>query len=165
MKKSFKRRGCEGFKKRVQSCLKRFRRTEVWFTDLYLTTDLLWLDSVFEAFRKVCYQNLWAGLRLLLHGKKRFRGRLSKNLYARPETVNGLWTSGLCAATDTRGGMSSVYTRRFYKANNKYLDDFSPWEPTSYILKIDAKKLYAGTMKQCPLPFSRFFNSDQTIFQ
>ena len=55
-----------------------------------------------------------------------------------------------------QGGMSSVYARRLYKANNKYLDDFLPSEPSNYTVNIDANNLYGGTMKHCPLPLNNF---------
>ena len=52
--------------------------------------------------------------------------------------------------------MSSVYARRFYKAHNKYLNNFSPSEPSSSILIIDENNLYGGIMKHCPLPLNHF---------
>ena len=35
-------------------------------------------------------------------------------------------------------------------------DNFSPSEPTSYILNIDANILYGGILKHCPLPLNEF---------
>ena len=55
-----------------------------------------------------------------------------------------------------QGGMSSVYARRFDTANNKNLNNFSPSEASSYILKIDANNLYGGIKKHCALPLSDF---------
>ena len=125
------------------------------YHDLYLTTDVLLLASVFEAFREVCYQTY--GLDCACYFTA---SNLSGDAFlkvCKPE---------LKLLTDRehldlvqrmiRGGMSSIYARRFYKANNKYLDDFSPSEPSSYILNIDANNLYGGIMKHCPLPLNDF---------
>ena len=55
-----------------------------------------------------------------------------------------------------RGGMSLIYARRFFETNNKYLEDYNPEEPSSYLLNIDANNLYGGIMKHCPLPIKGF---------
>ena len=47
--------------------------------------------------------------------------------------------------------MPSIYARRFFKANDKYLEDYNPEEPSSYLLNIDANNLYGGIMKHCYL--------------
>ena len=62
-----------------------------------------------------------------------------------------------------RGGMSSIYTRRFFKAKNKYLEDYNTEEPPSYLLNIDANKLYGGIMKHCPLPMNDFSIVEESI--
>ena len=56
-----------------------------------------------------------------------------------------------------RGGMSSIYKRRFFfKANNNYLEDYNPEEPSSYLLNIDANNLSGGIMKHCRLTMNDF---------
>ena len=110
---------------------------------LYLTRDVLLLASVFEAFHGVCYQIY--GLDCVCYFTAiNFTGDAFLKI-CKPD---------LKLLTDRehldlvhrfiRGGKSLVYARRFYKANNKYLDNFSPSEPTSYILNIDANNLYGG---------------------
>ena len=49
-------------------------------------------------------------------------------------------------------GCHDICTPFFFKANNKYLEDYNPEEPSSYLLNIDANNLYGGIMKHCPLP-------------
>ena len=88
------------------------------YHDLYLTTDVLLLASVFEAFREVCYQT---------HG-------LDCACYFTASNISGDAFLKVCKPelkllTDRehldlvqrmiRGDMSSFYARRFYKANNK----------------------------------------------
>ena len=110
------------------------------YHDLYLSTDVLLLVSVFEAFREVFYHTY----------------KLDCACYFRASNFFGDAFLNVCKfelklLTDRehldlvqrmiRGGMSSVYVRRFYKANNKNLDDFLPSEPSSYILNFDANNL------------------------
>ena len=62
-----------------------------------------------------------------------------------------------------RGGLSSIYARRFFKANNKYLKDYNPEEPSSYLLNIDDNNLYGGIMKHCPLPIKEFSIVEESL--
>ena len=50
--------------------------------------------------------------------------------------------------------MSSIYTRRFFKVTNKYLEDYNLEGSSSYLLNIDANNLHGGIMKHCPLPMN-----------
>ena len=59
--------------------------------------------------------------------------------------------------------MSSIYARRFFKANNKYLEDYNPEEPSSYLLNIDANNLYGAIMKPCPLPIKDFSIVEESL--
>lgn len=53
-----------------------------------------------------------------------------------------------------RGGISLI-THRYAKANNKYLQDYDPEKPTSFIIYKDANNLYGHAMSQ-PLPIRDF---------
>ena len=55
-----------------------------------------------------------------------------------------------------RGGISSVYARKYWKANNQYLDDHDKNEEKSFIVKIDANNLYGGIMQNYSLPLNDF---------
>ena len=59
--------------------------------------------------------------------------------------------------------MSSIYARRFFNANNKYLEDYNPEEPSSYLLNIDANNLYGGIVKHCPLPIKDFSIVEESL--
>ena len=54
--------------------------------------------------------------------------------------------------------MRSVHERRFYKASNKNLDYFTPSEPSSYNLNIDAK-FSMGDNEILPNDKKHFFNN------
>ena len=53
-----------------------------------------------------------------------------------------------------RGGISMI-SQRYAKANNQYLQEHNPGEPTSYIIYKDVNNLYGHAMVQ-PLPVSDF---------
>ena len=122
---------------------------------LYLTTDVLLLASVFEAFREVFYQTY--GLDYACYFTASNRSGDAFLQVCKPEVKLLTDREHLdLVQRMIRGGMSSVYALQFYKANKKYLDDFLLSEPSSYILKFDAKNLYGGIMKHCPLLLNDF---------
>ena len=53
-----------------------------------------------------------------------------------------------------RGGISHV-SKRYAEANNKYMDDYAPDKPSTFIQYLDANTLYGWAMSQ-PLPTSGF---------
>lgn len=48
-----------------------------------------------------------------------------------------------------------MITHRYAKAHNKYLQDYDPEKPTSFIIYKDANNLYGHAMSQ-PLPIRDF---------
>ena len=53
-----------------------------------------------------------------------------------------------------RGGMTHI-TKRYAEANNKYMSDYNPDKPSTYIQYLDANNLYGWAMSQ-PLPTHGF---------
>ena len=100
------------------------------YHDLYLTTDVLLPASVFEAFREVCYQTY--GLDCACYFTA---SNLSVDAFLK------VCKPDLKLLTD-REHLDLVQRR--IRGNNKYLDNFLPSEPSSYILNIDANNLYGG---------------------
>ena len=123
------------------------------YHDLYLKSDVLLLSDVFENFRDVCLDNY----------------RLDPMFYY---TAPGLaWDACLKIAkvrlellTDydmlmmiekgIRGGVSMISTR-YGKANNPYMKDYDPDQPTKFISYLDANNLYGWAMSK-PLPINCF---------
>ena len=59
--------------------------------------------------------------------------------------------------------MPSIYARRFFKFNNKNLEDYNPQEPSSYLLNIDANKLHGVFIKHCPLTIKDFSIVEESL--
>ena len=61
----------------------------------------------------------------------------------------------------TRGGVSMV-SKKYSKANDKYLDDFDETLPSSYIMYVEKTNLYGHSMQQ-PLPtgFMKFLTGEE----
>ncbi|GFQ75434.1 uncharacterized protein TNCT_104741 [Trichonephila clavata] len=54
-----------------------------------------------------------------------------------------------------RGGMCLV-SKRYSKANNKYLDNFDEMSPSKFIISLDVNNLYGTAMAFYNLPESEF---------
>ncbi|GFU35588.1 vesicular glutamate transporter 2 [Nephila pilipes] len=63
-----------------------------------------------------------------------------------------------------RGGMCLV-SKRFSKANNKYLENFDEMSPSKYIISLYVNNLYGTTMAFYNLPESEFIFLDQNEIQ
>ena len=57
-------------------------------------------------------------------------------------------------------GRISYITKRYSKANNKYMKSYDNKKPSKYITFLDANNLYDSTMSQY-LPYSRFKQLNQ----
>ena len=116
------------------------------YHDLYLKSDVLLLADVFENFRKTCLKHY----------------KLDPCHYY---TAPGLaWDACLKEAKQDlellkdydmlmmfergiRGGITHI-SKRYAEANNKYMKDYNPNNPSSYIQYLDANNLYSWAMSQ-----------------
>ena len=140
--------------KHAQNVWKTFNmKTMRDYHDLYLKSDVLLLSDVFENFRDVCLDNY----------------RLDPIFYY---TAPGLaWDACLkitkvelellhdyemlmMVEKGIRGGVSMISTR-YGKANNPYMKDYDPDQPTKFISYLDANNLYGWAMCK-PLPTKGF---------
>ena len=123
------------------------------YHDLYLKTDILLLADVVQKFREMCleYYELEPLHYISLPGfswdsmlkKTRINIELltDKDMY-------------LFIERSKRGGITHI-AHRYAEANNKYMKNYDPCKPTSYILPLDANNLYGWAMSQ-PLPYGNF---------
>ena len=123
------------------------------FHDHYLNIDVNGLADVFESFRKTSINTYkldpchyvgtpsfgWDAM--LLKTKTKLDLLTDSDMYQ-------FFERGI------RGGQSVIF-KKYCKANNKYLSDFNPEEPSTYISYLDANNLY-GVSMSCKLPISNF---------
>ena len=123
------------------------------YHDLYLYQDIFLLADIFEQFRQVCLKNydldpahyhtvpgLAWDASLKITGVK-LRTLRDKEMH-------------MFLERRTRGGISTI-TDRYARANNKYLKDYDPEQPSSFNIYYDANNLYGWAMSQ-PLPIGDF---------
>ncbi|MEO1764425.1 MAG: DNA polymerase, partial [Cyanobacteria bacterium J06629_18] len=125
------------------------------YHDLYLHTDVLILASIFEEFRKVCHAT---------YGLDCAHFYTASNLSG--EAFLKVCNADIELLTDRehleiaenliRGGISSVFAKRKFEANNKYLPTHNPSQQQTFGFFIDANNLYGGIMEKFPLPLKNF---------
>ena len=124
------------------------------YHDLYVTTDTLLLAGVFENFTRVCKQNYGLDPANYYTAPGLSWDALLKHTGIELELLTNV-DKHLFFERAKRGGISSVGHQRYFKANNKYLPDYDPQQPSSYIMYLDANNLYGWAMSQ-PLPYAGF---------
>ena len=124
------------------------------YHDLYLKTDVLLLADVFESFRTATLSTLGLDPAYYVSGPQLSWDCMMKmtdcrlTLLSDPEMFNVIHAN-------LRGGITMI-SKRYAKANNKYLEDaYNPRKPSSYILYLDANNLYGYAMSQS-LPYDEF---------
>ena len=123
------------------------------YHDLYLKTDVTLLADVFEIFRKTCLEkygldpaHYYTSPGLSWDALLKKTG-VELDLLTESEMYNFI-------EMGMRGGISMV-CKRESKANNKYLKDFNPNEPTKFLMYLDENNLYGYAMSN-PLPIRNF---------
>ena len=125
------------------------------YHDVYLATDVLLLASVFKAFPEVCYETYGLDCACYFTASNLSGDAFLKVCDADLKLLTEREHLNIVQKTIQRG-MSSIYARRVFKANNKYLEDYNPEEPSRFLLNIDANNLYGGIVKHSPLPIKNF---------
>ncbi|KFM60901.1 hypothetical protein X975_19061, partial [Stegodyphus mimosarum] len=123
------------------------------YHDLYLKTDCLLLADVFENFRALCMDfykldpcHMFTAPGLAWQACLRMT-QVKMELLTDP-------TMHLFLEKGIRGGVSMI-SKRYSRANNKYLSDYDPTLPSKYIMYFDKNNLYGWAMVQ-PLPLMNF---------
>ena len=114
------------------------------YHDLYLKSDVLLLSDVFENFRKTClkHYNLdpahyYTSPGLAWDACLKETGQELQLLHDYDMLM--MFEKGV------RGGISHI-SKRYAEANNKYMKDYDPDEPSTYIQYLDANNLYGWAM-------------------
>ena len=119
------------------------------YHDLYLKTDVLLLADVMENYRDVCIKNygldpLWYYMAPgLLWDAVLKISEMKLELLTNPDMY-------LMVEAVIRGGNSTI-TKRYAKANNRYMNTHDREKESSFIPYLDANNLYGWAMSQ-PLP-------------
>ena len=116
------------------------------YHDLYLKSDVLLLSDVFENFRKTClkHYNLdpahyYTSPGLAWDACLKETGQELQLLHDYDMLM--MFEKGI------RGGISHI-SKRYAEANNKYMKDYDPDEPSTYIQYLDANNLYGWAISQ-----------------
>lgn len=116
------------------------------YSDLYLKSDVLLLSDVFENFREICLEKYkldpaqyYTAPGLSWDAMLKLTG-VELELLTDIDMIH-FFKKGI------RGGISQCSERK-HIANNKYLPNYDPNEPTSFITYLDATNLYGHSMSQ-----------------
>ena len=116
------------------------------YHDLYLKSDVLLLADVFENFRKTCLKHYkldpahyYTSPGLAWDACLKETGQELELLHEYDMLM--MFERGI------RGGMTHI-SKRYSEANNKYMKDFNPEQPSKFIQYLDANNLYGWAMSQ-----------------
>jgi hypothetical protein len=123
------------------------------YHDLYLKTDILLLADVFENFRKLCLSNYKLDPCHYFTAPGLAWDACLKMTEIKLELLTDV-DMHLFIEKGMRGGVS-IITHRKGAANNMYMKNPNPNEPTSYIAYYDANNLYGWAMTQS-MPYGGF---------
>ena len=130
------------------------------YHDLYLKSDVLLLSDVFENFRDVCLDNYRLDPMFYYTAPGLAWDACLKIAKVRLELLTD-YDMLMMVEKGIRGGVSMISTR-YGKANNPYMKDYDPDQPTKFISYLDANNLYGWAMSK-PLPTDcfRFMNNEE----
>ena len=130
------------------------------YHDLYLKSDVLLLSDVFENFRDVCLDNYRLDPMFYYTAPGLAWDACLKITKVRLELLTD-YDMLMMIEKGIRGGVSMISTR-YGKANNPYMKDYDPDQPTKFISYLDANNLYGWAMSK-PLPTDcfRFMNNEE----
>ena len=123
------------------------------YHDLYLKTDILLLVDVFENFRKTCLTYYKLDPLHYITSPGLAWDAMLKMTKINLELITDV-DMQLFIEMGMTGGISYI-AHRHAEANNKYMKNYDPDKPSSYIMYLDANNLYGWAMSQ-PLPYGNF---------
>ena len=130
------------------------------YHDLYLKSDVLLLSDVFENFRDVCLDNYSLDPMFYYTAPGLAWDACLKITKVRLELLAD-YDILMMVEKGIRGGVSMISTR-YGKANNPYMKDYDPDQPTKFISYLDANNLYGWAMcKPLPTDCFRFMSKEE----
>ncbi|XP_052779407.1 uncharacterized protein LOC128216784 [Mya arenaria] len=132
------------------------------YHDLYLKTDVVLLSDVFESFRKLCLQQYELDPCHFYTSPGLSWSACLKMTDVKLELLTDI-DKILMIEAGIRGGVSQI-SNRYKKANNKYVREYDPLQPTTFLQYLDANNLYGWAMVQ-PLPLRDFVFMNQKYIE
>ena len=123
------------------------------YHDLYLKTDVLLLADVFEKFRVTCLKNYQLDPAHYYTSPGLAWDACLKLTGQRLELISD-YDMLMLFERGIRGGITHI-SKRYSKANNKYMRDYNPEKKSKFIQYLDANNLYGWAMSQY-LPIGKF---------
>ena len=123
------------------------------YHDLYLYQEIFLLADIFEQFRQVCLKNYQLDPAHYYTVPGFSWDAALKFTKVKLETLHDIEMHQFLER-GMRGGISMI-SHRYAQANNKYLQEYDPEKPTSFITYQDSNNLYGEAMTQS-LPVSDF---------
>jgi hypothetical protein len=117
----------------------------------YLKTDVLLLADIFTSFRQTCISYYQLDPANYLSAPSLAWDAMMLKTGIELDQITDLKTLDFIERMK-RGGLCFVGSKRQVRANNKYLKDFDPNKPSTFIMYWDANNLYGWAMSQV-LPY------------
>ena len=133
------------------------------YHDLYLKTDVLLLADVFENFRNVSLRDYKLDPAHFYTAPGLSWYAMLKHTGKRIELFNNTQIDMLNIFEQNKRGGICMISKRYAKANNKYMKNYNKKKPSTYIMYLDANNLYGWGMSQY-LPIGNFEYEDPNTF-
>ena len=117
------------------------------YHEIYLQCDVLLLADIFENFRETCHNNYGLDPANYVSALGLAWDAMLLNTKVDLDLITDLETMDMIER-QTRGGLCFVGSKRYVEANNKYLENYDPSKPSTYIMYWDANNLYGWAMVQ-----------------
>ena len=116
------------------------------YHDIYLKSDVLLLADVFENFRKTCLKHYKLDPCHYYTAPGLAWDACFKETNQNLELLKD-YDMLMMFERGIRGGITHI-SKRYAETNNKYMKDYNPDKPSSYIQYLDANNLYGWAMSQ-----------------